>query len=380
MCISYGNAFILFLLLPLFVGVLGKNDFGEYTFYLSVVNWLVFANTLGTQTKIRQLFLQSKNNKIKDALILFIILSFLVTLFSLIYFYIFESYSSKVIITLILLSFFTSVFSLTNAFLIADNKVNYSAINQFIFSIIPLILFLLISQFYELTYLFRFVFSILIAMVIFYLHKKYFINVLKLKRLATLLNLKDSFLDNIKIAGNSLFDKIVSQGDKLFVGVMFGFEILAIYAIGSQISNILQVSLKAFLVFLEQNIFKKDKGITKEFIVTFILGALLSILIFFVMKYCFLFFFSEDYLYVLTILPYQLLIVYLRAVSSTQFSCDLVSNSHVRNLIVQYSLLFLFSIFMYNFEQLDILLFVQLLMLMTVLTNMFNFALRVVKK
>ena len=296
------------------------------------------------------------------------------------YFYTFETYSSVVILIILLLSFFTSTFSITNAFLIADNKVNYSALNQFVFSTVPLILFLLISQYYELTYLLRFTFSIVIAIFIFYWHKKYFIEVLKLKRIITPLHLKISFFENIKIAGNSLFDKIISQGDKIFVGATFGFEVLAIYAIGSQISNILQVSLKAFLVFLEQNIFKKDKGIIKEFIVTFILGALLSVLVFFVIKYCFLILFSEDYFYVLTILPYQLLIVYLRAVSSTQFSCDLVSNSHVRNLIVQYSFLILFSIFMYSFSKLDILSFVQLLMLMTVFSNFFNFLLRAAKK
>jgi len=382
MFISYGNAVALFLLLPLFVAVLGKSTFGEYVFYLSVVNWLIFATTLGTQTKIRQLFAQPKQEKqaTKETLVLFFILSLLMTIFAFSYFISFETNSLITIITLIFLSFFTSVFSLSNAFLIADGKVSYSAINQFAFSTVPLVLFLLISEYYELTYLTRFGISIFVATLIFYLNKKYFIDALNINRRVTPSKLKVSFMDNIKIAANSLFDKIISQGDKLFVGAAFGFETLAIYAIGSQISNILQMSLKAFLVFLEQNIFKVTKGILKEFIYTYALGAVLSIVIYFAVKYSFLLLFSEEYLYVLTILPYQLLIVYLRAISSTQFTFDLVSNSHVRNLMVQYSTLSIFCFIMSEFKSLDVLIFIQLLTLMTISSNILNFILRDTKR
>jgi len=382
MFISYGNAVALFLLLPLFVAVLGKSTFGEYVFYLSVVNWLIFATTLGTQTKIRQLFAQPKQEKqaTKETLVLFFILSLLMTIFAFSYFISFETNSLITIITLIFLSFFTSVFSLSNAFLIADGKVSYSAINQFAFSTVPLVLFLLISEYYELTYLTRFGISIFVATLIFYLNKKYFIDALNINRRVTPSKLKVSFMDNIKIAANSLFDKIISQGDKLFVGAAFGFETLAIYAIGSQISNILQMSLKAFLVFLEQNIFKVTKGILKEFIYTYALGAVLSIVIYFAVKYSFLLLFSEEYLYVLTILPYQLLIVYLRAISSTQFTFDLVSNSHVRNLMVQYSTLSIFCFIMPEFKSLDVLIFIQLLTLMTISSNILNFILRDTKR
>jgi len=382
MGISYGNAFLQFLLLPLFISVLGKSTFGEYVFYFSVVNWLIFATTLGTQTKIRQLFFQSEEEKnaIKETIVLFFILSFIVTISASIYLYFFESYPVIIISSLISLSFFTSLFSLTNAFLIADDKANYSAINQFAFSTIPLVLFLLISLFYELTYLTRFSLSIVIAIIVFYLNKKYFIEVLNFKCFVTAFKLKISFIENVKIASNSLFDKIVSQGDKLFVGAFFGFEILAVYAIGGQIANILQVSLKAFLVFLEQNIFKVSKGVLKEFVTIFILGAVLIILIFFAMKYSFLLLFSEEYLYVLTILPYQLLIVYLRAISSMQFTFDLVSNSHVRNLMVQYFTLSIFIFVLYSLESLDVLFFIQLLTLMTICSNVLNFILRATKK
>lgn len=382
MSILYGNAFLQFLLLPLFVGVLGKNNFGEYVFYLSIVNWLIFATTLGSQTKIRQLFVRDEGNRkaIKETLILFFILSVIVASFSFLYFYFFELYPFIIISTLISLSFATSIFSLSNAFLIADNKVTYSALNQFAFSTIPLALFLMISNFYDLTYLTRFIISILIAMLVFCLNRKYFKDALSINRIVSYSKIKISFIDNVKIASNSLFDKIISQGDKLFIGMLFGFETLAIYAIGSQISNILQVSLKAFLVFLEQNIFKSAKGLFKEYFLTFTIGAVFSLFIYFAVKYFFLLLFSEEYLYVLTILPYQLLIVYLRAISSTQFTFDLVSNSHVRNLLVQYSTLSVFCFVIYNFKSLDVLIFVQLLTLMTVSSNLLNFSLRAATK
>lgn len=270
--------------------------------------------------------------------------------------------------------------SIVNAFLIADDKAITSAVNQCLFSVFPLVIFLLFSINEDVTYTVRFYLMIVLALIIIYMNKGYF-GVAFYESKVRSNELLCSTKDNIKIGMNSLFDKVISQGDKIFVGWAFGFEILAIYAIGSQISNLLQVTFKAFLIFIEQKIFKKTNGLFRELLFLLLGGAVISVLAYLFISEMFLYFFDEDYLYVLSLLPFQFLIVYLRSISGVQFTADLVRGAHTRNVIVQYSfLLFISSIICLNYQSLDILQFVQMIAIMSFLSNLINFTYRVINK
>ena len=100
-----------------------------------------------------------------------------------------------------------------------------------------------------------------------------------------------------------------------------------------------------------------------------------------IIEYFFLFFFDEEYLYVLNILPFQLIIVYLRTISGIQFTIDLVSEAYTRNIAVQYFFLTLVVIYInLNYKSLDVLLFIKVITLMSLLTNITNFLFRWLKK
>lgn len=379
-CTLYSSALLQFLLLPIFVSFVGKESFGEYVYYYTVINWLTFSSTLGTQTKVRQLFPLRSFEGLKVTLIIAFGFTILTLMFSFLFFYFFSGYSIELIVTILMLTVAIGYLSIVNAFLIADDKAITSAVNQCLFSVFPLVIFLLFSINEDVTYTVRFYLMIVLALIIIYMNKGYF-GVAFYESKVRSNELLCSTKDNIKIGMNSLFDKVISQGDKIFVGWAFGFEILAIYAIGSQISNLLQVTFKAFLIFIEQKIFKKTNGLFRELLFLLLGGAVISVLAYLFISEMFLYFFDEDYLYVLSLLPFQFLIVYLRSISGVQFTADLVRGAHTRNVIVQYSfLLFISSIICLNYQSLDILQFVQMIAIMSFLSNLINFTYRVINK
>ncbi|MEM5547768.1 lipopolysaccharide biosynthesis protein [Pseudoalteromonas fuliginea] len=376
----YGSALLQFLLMPLFVEVVGKASFGEYIFYFTIVNWLAFASTLGTQTKIRQLFVLGELKKLKVAILISFSFTFTVAILSFFFLFFYLNYSIAVVIILVLLTIATSYISLVNAFLIADDKIFSSALNQLFFSVIPVGVYLILCMYFTLSYSTRFVLSITLAFFILYKYYSYF-SVAFFNAKIKAEDFRASVKDNVKIGVNSLFDKIISQGDKLAVGWIFGFEVLAIYAIGSQISNVLQMTLKAFFIFLEQKIFKKSEGVLSELLLSLFISLIICFLIYMVINSFFLVLFDEEYLYVLNILPFQFVIVYLRSISGVQFTMDLVSEQHKRNVIVQYFFLILVLIYIYtDYRNMDIILFVKIMALMSLLSNVTNFSLRWLKK
>lgn len=366
--------------MPLFVEAVGKVSFGEYIYYFTIVNWLVFASTLGTQTKIRQLFVISEFKKLKVAVLISFIFTLIVAILSFFILYFYLNYPLGIVTTLVLLSIGTSYMSLANAFLIADDRVLTSALNQLFFSVIPVSIYLLLSIYFTFSYSTRFVLSVALAFIIIRKFSHYF-NIAFSDVKIEISDFIVSAKENIKIGFNSLFDKIISQGDKLVVGWLFGFEILAVYAIGSQISNVLQMTLKAFFIFLEQKIFKKSKGFLRELLLSLFIGLTITFLMYVVIKNLFLVFFDEEYLYVLNILPFQFIIVYLRTISGVQFTMDLVCEAHTRNIAVQYFFLTLVIIYInINYKSMDVLLFIKIITLMSLLSNVTNFLFRWLKK
>ncbi len=92
--ISYGNIALQLLLLPIFANYLGIVAYGEFSFGISIVSWIAFFSTLGTQTRLRRI-LTGKNISALDEIsiketsncgilvgILFIFTSFLFLLFN----------------------------------------------------------------------------------------------------------------------------------------------------------------------------------------------------------------------------------------------------------------------------------------------------------
>ncbi|WP_435274808.1 lipopolysaccharide biosynthesis protein [Psychrobium sp. nBUS_13] len=381
--VNYGSAGLQFLLLPLFVAAVGQYEFGLFTFMLAIANWLSFAGTLGTQTKLRKTLGSDCSRKrsadINTTLIIAFTLVLAVVISSGAYFYLFTDFNARFGFSTLIFVVCYCFFSITNSFLIANNRMIVSALNQFCYSIFPICLFLLFTPGLSSSY--RFLFASFIMAVFIFFNRKLVFQELSLRNLQPVQIYFDSFVDNVKIAANSLFDKIISQGDKLIVGSIFGFEILAVYAVGSQISNISQMTINAFSVYAEQNIFKKSSELKASIILTLIIGALTSIILFYAVKFFFLNFFDVKFKYVLELLPLQLGIVYIRAMSSLLFVADLNKGEHLRNISIQYTFLLLgFGILILFSNLMSIISFLYVLLSIIILSVLVNFIYRSFKK
>ncbi|MBM6551060.1 lipopolysaccharide biosynthesis protein [Marinomonas ostreistagni] len=347
--LSYGTAALQFLLLPPFVSALGKNGYGQYSYYLSIITWFCFFSTLGSPTKIRKIaaaiiysdadYLNYKK-KISAAVFFVSILS---SFSCLVFYSLFDSFIGSVYIVLY------SIFIIYSSYLISNDKVIYSAFFSLLITVLPIAsVIFLDALFINAEWSLRFFASSILIFFIFISFDKVFFDFFKFSNLNAS-DLVETAKENFKLAPNGIYDKIVSQGDKVYVGAFFGVETLAIYALGAQLSNILYITMKAFTVYMETKIYRKKIKIME---VCMLFGGALPFVfvLYYIISKLFPFLFSDEFYDVISILIFQLMVVLFRVFSNVLFSYDYASEysfSVLRNMFVQYFFLFTFCILLF---------------------------------
>ena len=176
--IIYSGAGLQFALLPLFVAIVGKEGFGSYIYFISIASWLMFFTTLGGQTKIRKILggiekTETEYNEIKSN----VSLIFLSSIFCALGFIVVNTFIIKldfeIVVLLIAYFMVASYYSIINAFLIGLGRVLTASVNQILFTILPLCLFIIIDNIYPLVYNHRITLSILVSVVVLLFLKVY---------------------------------------------------------------------------------------------------------------------------------------------------------------------------------------------------------------
>lgn len=327
-----------FLLLPLFANLLGVKEFGLYSFFFAVLAWITFSATLGAPTKIRKLladqtqFTVEKIAPVLDMVALLSCLAIGVLLG-------FGAYWKLDLISfLALLAYFFSYISnqIVVAAQLGMGRMLASAIQNAAFVLIPLALTLIfgVAEWEG-----RFLLSFVMLVPIFYICRQ---SITSYKCLS--ISMKDGAAqvgESLRIAANSFYDKLISQADKIMVGAVYGIEALGLYALGAQISNVLHMAMKSFVVFAEKSVFSRDQAATRSVAWLSVFGLILGLLVFLLVKNLFNFLFDPEFSGVLDILLLQILIVWLRVVQGLFFTVYYVADGGWRYSIVQYISLFL---------------------------------------
>lgn len=303
--------------------------------------------TLGSQTKIRRALgrLSSASKSQADDIRIGIkstlsIVGLLVTviatgaLVSLFIFYPLDPFSNLSVVTFFITY---SLFSVVMAFVLGSGQIISSSICSALATSVPLCLFVAASYIQILSWEIRLLFaSVSMAGIILWYrgcYANYLAGLFELKREY----LVRSFQENLALAPNSLFDKVFSQADKIIVGAVFGIEELAIYALGAQVSNVLYLSMKAFTVYAEAKIFSSSSGRLGIIIGGAVFGVGCSVVLYGGIHFAFDYLFDEEFRPVLSILPWQIALVLIRALSGTVFILDYTEGNHLRNSATQYA-------------------------------------------
>lgn len=323
----------LLLLLPLFVNLLGVEEYGLFSLYVAISSWFAFFATLGSPTKIRK-NLAYKTEFLYSDIYFEMRLVYLLFIFSMLVlavatFFCDISWSDALIVAAFSAAYIANQ-SLASCRLGVGDML-LAGIQNGVYCLLPLVAVLLLGWD---SWSSRFCFSVVVVLVILWFNRSCFLyNIPEKDTGETLLQ---SLIDSLKISLNGLFDKLVSQGDKLFVGAVFGLEVLGVYALGAQISNVVHLAMKSFTVFVEKGIFSKDSNAKAELLLLVVLSLVFVFVLYFFTKQTFLFFFDEVYLPVLQILLVQMLVVWARVLQGLIFTHAYVLEKHGVYSLVQY--------------------------------------------
>lgn len=349
--ISYGNIAFQLLLLPIFANYLGVVAFGEFSFAISIVSWIAFFSTLGTQTKLRRILTGKNINSLgQDSLkevsnsgvlvvFLFVISSLIFVLINFYSFRVDFTYYQQSLMLVYCLLYIT--ITIQSSILISSDRILLSALIGAVFTSGSLVLANIVYAYINPSWDFRFIFGILVGLVIMSYYRKDFFSIFS-HQYFDLISIRRGFKENLVLAGYGLYDKLISLGDKIFVGFYFGVETLAIYTIGFQISNSVYSGAKAFTIFAENSIFKGSNDVFRQYLLTigFSIAISLSVLVF--LNYTFNFLFSADFHKVNEVLYLQLMIAILRVFNNLQFTRSYINGTTKEYLLFCYLFVFIF--------------------------------------
>gem|GEM_PF-4518785 len=330
-----------FLLLPLYANLLGVEEFGWYSYFYAVLAWATFIATLGAPTKIRRLLANRVHFSIVHiAHVLDLVVIFgLVATLSLVCLGLHQELSF-LSITALLVYFVSYIFSqLVVSAQLGMGAMIASALQNAAFVLVPLSLTIILelNRWEE-----RFLLSFIVCIPIFYLCRRF---LSKNKWFScSVAGYAKQLMESLQIAANSFYDKLLSQGDKIAVGALFGMETLGIYALGAQISNVLHMAMKSFVVFAEKGIFSRDKQAVFGVMCVSVFGLCLGGAVYFLVAYLFDYLFDASFSSVLDILFLQILVVWARVVQGLVFSLSYMSEAGWRYSIIQYVCMLMFVI------------------------------------
>lgn len=243
--------------------------------------------------------------------------------------------------------------SLQNSVLIANQRIVLSVIIGAIFTSGSLIFVNILFEFIVPSWDLRLLLAILLGFSILIFYRSSVLIVFSL-RYFDFTSILRGGKDNLILASYGLYDKLISLGDKVFVGFYFGVEALAIYTIGFQISNVVYSGAKAFTIFAENAIFTSGGGVVRQYILTMCFSITVSFLVLIFLNFTFEYLFSSEFSGAMDFLYLQLIIAILRVFNNLQFTRSYVNGTTKRYLLFCYSFIFIFVVIFFNFQDITL--------------------------
>ena len=378
---GYGGIAMQFALLPIFIALVGVEGFGRYTFLVAICNWFAFLATMGTQTKIRELesrrtdtSLTEVQENYRNIFTVFYVLTggSCIALLGITHSVL--AINTEELLVVIVYAYSYALFSVLNSMYVGKGELDRAAIYTFIATISPLAVFIVghhatgQSSIYERLYL-----ACLIQLGLsLYMARQS-------RVIAGMLPVfsisKDSFIVNLKLGFNGLYDKIFTEGDKIFIGTLFGDLTLAIYSLGAQVANALRVFSSFLFLRVEKKIFSKSSVPVIPALKAILLSSIAGLFGCYIFEILFPYMFSSSLEPVLYIVYFQVLLVVCRHVSSMYFIESYTRGYSGLYTIVQYLVLLLSMIYLFCFV-ISLQFFVYTVILTVILTILVNIFIR----
>ena len=378
---GYGGIAMQFALLPIFIALVGVEGFGRYTFLVAICNWFAFIATMGTQTKVRELEAQRSttlrvefHENYRNIFTVFYALTGVscIALFGLSHFLI--KINSDELLVVVLYAYSYSLFSVLNSMYVGKGELDRAAIYTFVATIGPLGAFIIGDQItghsdiYERLYL---ACLIQLGLSIYMVRESRVITAM----LPIFSISKDDFIVNLKLGFNGLYDKIFTEGDKIFIGTVLGDVTLAVYSLGAQVANALRVFSSFLFLKVEKSIFLKSNVPPVPAINAVLFSSVAGLFGCYIFDVLFPYIFSSSLESVLNIVYFQALLVVCRHVSSMYFIESYTRGYSGLYTIVQYVVLFFLVVYIFCFP-ITLQYFVYAIILTVVLTILINILIR----
>jgi hypothetical protein len=378
---GYGGIAMQFALLPIFIALVGVEGFGRYTFLVAICNWFAFLATMGTQTKIRELEsrrldtpLPEFQENYRNIFTVFYILTGGSCLALLGFAHFLLAINAAELAVVIVYAYSYALFSILNSMYVGKGELDKAAIYTFIATIFPLGILIIghhatgYSNIYERFYL---ACGVHLCLSLYMVRQSRIIAGM----LPSFSISKDCFIVNLKLGFNGLYDKIFTEGDKIFIGTLFGDLTLAIYSLGAQVANALRVFSSFLFLRVEKKIFSKSSVPVIPALKAILLSSIAGLFGCYIFEILFPYMFSSSLEPVLYIVYFQVLLVVCRHVSSMYFIESYTRGYSGLYTIVQYLVLLLSMIYLVFFV-IELQSFVYTIILTVVLTILVNVFIR----